>query len=175
MYSTGDVRAYFFSSVSLSGQRKNKPVSPVPVAGKKCGNCRYMTSLTCKRALCWLESLQLVLLVTLWTIHTEEQAYLLLLPPLCSPQQSCVQYLYNSPWVFKREKKSSGSGWLFLSGITTLLEDQRESRAMCPLMGRSSLTGSSTMCIHSLLPFNPLSLASNFSSFSPLPHLWNLP
>lgn len=87
-----------------------------------------------------------------------EQAYLPLPPPLCSPQHSCVQYLYNTPWLFKMRKKSGGSGCrprVFLFGITTLLEDQRESGALCLLMGRSPPTGSSTMCVHSLLPFNP--------------------
>lgn len=140
---------------------KNKPVGGKSVEIENGHDtCRCMILLTSKRALCWLESLQLVLLVMLWTIHTAEQAYLLLLPPL----YSCVQYLYNSPWVFKkRKKKSSGSGWLFLSGITTLPEDQRERSAPCPLMGRSPPTGSSTMCIHCLLPFKSSLLG--FSSF----------
>lgn len=102
---------------------------------------------------------------------------------LCSPWRSCVQYLYNSPWLFKMRKKSGGSGCrprVFLFGITTLLEDQRESGALCLLMGRSPPTGSSTTCVHSLLPFNPQlflispSLLSHVSetslNFMPPPH-----
>lgn len=70
---------------------------------------------------------------------------------LCSPWRSCVQYLYNSPWLFKVRKKSGGSGCrprVFLFGITTLLEDQRESGALCLLMGRSPPTGSYTTCVY---------------------------
>lgn len=92
------------------------------------------------------------------SILTVEQAYLLLPPSLSSPRRSCVQYLYNSPWLFKMRKKSGGSGCrprVFLFGITTLLEDQRENGALCLLIGRSPPTGSSTTCVHSFLPFNP--------------------
>lgn len=66
----------------------------------------------------------------------------------------CITVLDFLKW----EKKSGGSGCrprVFLFGTTTLLEDQRESGALCLLMGRSPPTGSSAMCVHSLLPFNP--------------------
>lgn len=93
-------------------------------------------------------------------IHPAEQAYLLLLPPLRSSRRSCVQYLYISLWGF--------FFFLFFPRWQRLLPQsilvwhhntfrRSESGALRLLMGRSPPTGSSNACIHSLLPFNPLS------------------